>query len=319
MRRAIARDFAALDEGRARVSVTIDARLADDPGPWIVERIGPHDDADRILDLASQVDFTVLIAPETNGVLEGLTRSLRKSGTVLLGSSGLAVALAGNKVALAEWLARRDLDTPPCRVIDPREGLPRDATYPAVLKPCDGAGTIDTYFIEDSRSLPDLARGMSRAVLQPFVTGRPMSASFLIDAAGRGWLIGIGDQNVARKGGRFVYRGGRLPSKRCVDPRPLQKAVESVPGLRGFAGVDFIWDEDCQHATILEINPRPTTSIVGITRLLPPGRLALAWISACVPGSQGETFLPGLADWIDSQMPISFDVSGTVFTEGGQG
>ena len=34
MRRAIAREFAAFDEGRARVVVTLDARLADDPGPW---------------------------------------------------------------------------------------------------------------------------------------------------------------------------------------------------------------------------------------------------------------------------------------------
>src|SRR5438445_1071486 len=39
MRRAIAGDFAALEGGRARVIVTLDARLDDDPGPWTVVRI----------------------------------------------------------------------------------------------------------------------------------------------------------------------------------------------------------------------------------------------------------------------------------------
>ena len=91
------------------------------------------------------------------GVLEGLTRRLESIGARLLGSSPEAVALAGDKAALARQLAARGIDTPPCRIVNPREGLPPDAVYPAVLKPCDGAGSVDTYFVEDHRSLPELA------------------------------------------------------------------------------------------------------------------------------------------------------------------
>ena len=46
---------------------------------------------------------------------------------------------------------------------------------------------------------------------------------------------------------------------------------ESIAGLRGFVGVDFIWDPERRHATLLEINPRPTTSIVGSESALARG------------------------------------------------
>ncbi len=68
---------------------------------------------------------------------------------------------------------------------------------------------------------------------------------------------------MAVREGRFVYQGGTLPA-RCPYALPqLKAALGAVAGLRGFVGVDFIWDTEREHATILEINPRPTTSYVG--------------------------------------------------------
>ena len=119
-------------------------------------------------------------------------------------------------------------------------------------------------------------------------------------ATGRAWLIGIGEQRIVVRDGRFEYRGGRLPSPLRVDEAPLRAAVESIPGLRGFVGVDFIWDEGRRRATMLEINPRPTTSIVGLTSILPPGRLAAAWIGAFDPDCPGADLLAGLADLVRS-------------------
>ena len=76
--------------------------------------------------------------------------------------------MAGDKTALAEHLAAVGIDTPPCSLINPREGLPPDAAYPAVLKPNDGAGSFDTYFVESRESLPLSAREMPLAILQPY-------------------------------------------------------------------------------------------------------------------------------------------------------
>ena len=58
----------------------------------------------------------------------------------------------------------------------------------------------------------------------------------------------------------------------CLEALPqVEPAVAAIEGLRGFVGVDFIWDPERAHATILEINPRPTTSIVALCRLLASG------------------------------------------------
>ncbi len=119
--------------------------------------------------------------------------------------------------------------------------------------------------------------------------------------------------------GRFGYRGGRLPSPLRVDEAPLRAAVESIPGLRGYVGVNFIWDEGRRRTTVLEINPRPTTSIVGLTRILPPGRLASAWIGAFDPDYPGADLLPGLADLVRSHPPVTFDASGAIGAAGGDG
>jgi hypothetical protein len=51
-----------------------------------------------------------------------------------------------------------------------------------------------------------------------------------------------------------------------------------VEGLRGIVGVDFVRDEATGEVTVIEINPRPTTTYVGLMGLLPPGSLAHAWL-----------------------------------------
>ena len=225
--------------------------------------------------------------------------------------------MTGDKQRLSEWLASRGIATPRSRTIIPGAGLPLDLEYPAVLKPVDGAGSVDTFYLCDARSLPVDARRMPLALFQRFVPGEPMSASFLVDRLGRAWLIGIGAQHVIIREGRFQYRGGRLPAA-CdtVEPQ-IRPAVESIAGLRGFVGVDFIWDTRRQHATVLEINPRPTTSCVGLTRLLAPGQLANAWFGAFDSEWGDAELLHSLADLVHGSRPLSFDASGIVSIDTG--
>jgi len=315
MRRAIAAEFAGL-EGRApRVVVTLDSRLPDDPGPWLVVRIAAGEHVDRVRELARAADFTVLVAPETRGILAGLTRDLKQAGARLIGSSAEAVELAGDKARLAALLESLGIDTPPARAITPSLGLPADTEYPAVLKPVDGAGSVDTFYLADARSLPDDARRMPVALVQRFVPGVPMSASFLVGEGPRAWLIGMGFQRMVIRDGRFEYRGGTMPATWRRALPQVRPAVQAVAGLRGFAGVDFIWDAARRHATILEINPRPTTSCVGLCRLLPPGRLARAWLDACEPSAGDVELLDGLSRLVHGQKSVSFDTRGEFVDE----
>jgi tyramine---L-glutamate ligase len=310
MRRSIAADFAALPGNSVRVIVTLDARLPDDPGPWQTEAIAPSEYVDRLRALARAADFTVLIAPETSGILASLTRDLGEAGARLLGSTTEAVELAADKGRLAARLETLSIDTPPTRMIVPRAGLPRDAEYPAVLKPVDGAGSLDTFYVADAWSLPPAALAMPVAVLQPFIPGTPMSASFLVGPDRKAWLIGVGIQRVAVRDGCFNYLGGTVPAP-CPDAVPqLNTAVGAVAGLRGFVGVDFIWNAAKRHAMILEINPRPTTSFVGLGRLMPGGLLARAWLTACEAVAWEPEMMEGLAEFVQAKPILSFQADG---------
>ena len=129
---------------------------------------------------------------------------------------------------------------------------------------------------------------------------------------GTAFLLGTGRQRVAIRDGRFGYQGGRIPVACPEAEGPAREAVESVPGLRGFVGVDFLWEPSRGEAVVLEINPRPTTSYVGLSRLMPPGHLARAWLAACgVPGFPAAG-LAGLAEAIGRQPCIDFDAAGNL-------
>ena len=314
IRRSIAGDFASLPY--VRVVMTLDEGQPDEPGPWTVVRLGPGEEPDRFARLAARADFTAPIAPESGGVLAERARAIEAAGGRSLGSSPSAIELSGHKLRLGAHLASRGIATPPCRSVVPSRGLPDEFPYPAVLKPIDGAGSLETYFVPDAGGLPDAARTSAEALLQPFVPGVPMSASCLVGADGRARPIGTGRQRIEVRDGRFTYRGGVLPvAGRCADPS-ARRAVESVPGLRGFVGVDFLFDEASGRVTVLEINPRPTTSYVALSWHLTPGVLARAWLDlvARVPGEEEEG--PDLADLVHSRVPTRFSADGTIETGG---
>ncbi len=127
-------------------------------------------------------------------------------------------------------------------------------------------------------------------------------------------LIGVGRQSVVVQDGRLEYRGGTLPAHGVGSVPAVRRAVECVPGLRGFVGVDFLRDEASEEVTVLEINPRPTTSIVGLVRLLPAGRLARAWIDAVHGFAGGDS--ADLAAVVHRQNPLTFLADGTIRQDG---
>jgi predicted ATP-grasp superfamily ATP-dependent carboligase len=140
-----------------------------------------------------------------------------------------------------------------------------------------------------------------------------MSASFLVSDRSAE-LIGIGRQRMEVIDGRFAYLGGTIPAPRAGEERTLCRAVASVPGLRGFVGVDFIKERPSGKVIVLEINPRPTTSYVGLARLLPAGTLASAWIETLEGSRNGES--DALARVVHACDGFTFEADGTILRVG---
>jgi tyramine---L-glutamate ligase len=289
MRQAVVADLRTI-EGIEPV-VTLDPRFASDTGPWdsVVVVAGREDFT--LSRLARQCDFTLLIAPETAGTLAMLTELVEEAGGRTLGSSPEAIALAADKHRLGAYLLKKGVPTLPVEWYDRSGATAPSFGYPAVVKPVDGAGSLDTFLLAGPDDHPQPTTWAGDLVIQPFCTGTAMSASYLVGSDEQARLLAVGWQHVEVREGRFVYLGGQLPGPTPLGLGAPLQAVQAVRGLRGFVGVDFLQRGDGQPV-VIEINPRPTTSYIGLRRLYPPGALLEAWIDAVQDGTHARWPLP---------------------------
>jgi predicted ATP-grasp superfamily ATP-dependent carboligase len=260
-------------EGRAMLAAVL-ADLGRVPGVQPVTlRAGACTGEEAVVfrERARACAFSLLIAPEQDGLLWRRCRWVEEAGGRLLGPDSDAVALTGDKVALARHLEAAGVPTPVC--------VPTtctDVPFPVVCKPRDGVGSQATFLVRDRR---ELAACLSRArdegwqgelVLQPFVPGSPVSVAFLL-GPGQEVALAPAAQHLSADG-RFHYLGGRVPLPAAAAARAVRlarQAVRAVPGLHGYVGVDLVLggDEDGWDDRVIEINPRLTTSYVGLRAL----------------------------------------------------
>jgi predicted ATP-grasp superfamily ATP-dependent carboligase len=304
MLRAIVEDLARTDG--CEVATTLDARLAGRAlAAHQIELIERQGTEQQTLErLASACQWSLIIAPESNAILEERTRWVERSGGRLLGSSSRAIRIASDKLACGELLRAAGVPTVPSEVVDPASLLDRRncIAYPIVLKPRDGAGSQATVLV---REFGELQRALNvvqqeapdaEILLQPYVSGIAASISFLVGPLGLVPLLS--GAQVLSADGRFRYLGGELPLAPDLARRAEllgRRAVTAVAGLQGFVGVDMvlapalggvgtryrsandvniagsITERDTRPClewdVVMEINPRLTTSYVGLREL----------------------------------------------------
>lgn len=278
------------------------------PGCTIHEITSAAEEQHTLLRLAAEADWTLLIAPEFQGHLLTRCRAVEAAGGRLLGPSSSCVALATDKHALCEHLARHDINVPRGLALDPGEPLPSDFPYPAVLKPRDGAGSLGVERV-DSWSVARLS-GPSPARLEAFCPGQPTSVAVLCGPSHSVTLPPC-FQSLGGESG-FSYLGGSLPIPDDLAARAANlagRAVASLPRPLGYLGVDLVLGDEKFGAgdVVIEINPRLTTSYIGL-RALFAGNLAAAMLAIASGQSPGLCWKPG---------PIAFEASGKTWSGGG--
>ena len=207
---------------------------------------------------ARRADWSLVIAPEFDRILETRCRWVLEEGGLLLGPSPDAVRLCADKLALFQWWTERGVRTPATREWD----RPVHFDEKVALKPRFGAGGRDTSFGYDF--VPPANMPM---LVQPFIEGRAASVAFLIGEAGR-FPLRAASQHFAA-GLQCAYLGGRTPLPPPLEERAqgnASEAIKGIPDLFGYIGVDVILGEDGRDWAI-EINPRLTTSYIGLRQL----------------------------------------------------
>jgi predicted ATP-grasp superfamily ATP-dependent carboligase len=289
---AVVEDFATIDG--CEVVTTLDERFADRPiATANARRIRASSrsaghcielERELISELASTSDWSLIIAPETEGALFRRVSWVEQAGGRLLSPSSSAVAATTDKLECSRVLQRAGIPTIPGELFGLGEADSRAAglQFPLVLKPRDGAGSQATFLINDPRQLLSAVAGArcempgSAFMLQQYVRGTPASVSVLIGENCRMALLPC--EQWLSEDRRLRYCGGRVP----LDPAQAMRArslatdaVAAMPGLRGYVGVDIVLStaasgRDCEHSDpdlVVEINPRLTTSYVGLRRL----------------------------------------------------
>lgn len=295
MLRAVVGDFCQLAD--TTVHVLKDSRLGslDFPNCQVHELACQQAERSELARLAGQCDWTLLIAPEFDGLLLERCELVSRTGRLLSPSPEL-VALASDKQLAAEHLAAAGVPMPRGIALQPGLPLPEDFPYPAVLKPRDGAGSQDVRLVHSSLDAPD-AKAASR--LESFCPGMAASVSFLCGPGRQVPLIPCRQR--LTDDGNFTYLGGSLPLAPELAQRATAlatRAVATLPAPLGYLGVDLVLghDPNGEQDVVIEVNPRLTTSYVGL-RALAETNLAAAMLDVAQAREVRLCFRPGLVQF----------------------
>ena len=260
MRDAVVADFRAIPNVTVRV-LELGPRSSDEQSAFLRE--------------VQSSTWTLVIAPELNGELQRRCDWVREAGGQLLGCDRRSMAITSDKLALAQRWTDADVPTP--RTTSFSDGLQTPLRFPIVCKPIHGAGSTATFRFDDRTQLihfrdNNLLEGFNESslLLQDFVPGRAVSVAFLV---GSGLAIPLlPTVQILSQDGRFRYHGGEMPIPTNLAERAVQlatRAIDAVEGLVGYVGVDLVLGEAAGGSEdfAIEINPRLTTSYVGLRQL----------------------------------------------------
>jgi len=239
------------------VTIMLDWRLSNSIEVNSVIIRPEHDVTEEFVRLVKQSDVVWPIAPEFDAILQKLCQTVESLGKVLLTSPATAVAIAGNKFKTYELLNRHHITSVPTRMFD-------DAYSPGewMIKPIDGVGCSDSRVITNRLDFEQMVTSEGQYVIQPHLQGAKTSLSCLFKQ-GRGWLVCANLQRFEFADQQYHLTGIVVNHYRDLSAyqQLIDEIAAALPELWGYAGIDLIEND---RTWVLEINPRLTTSFVGI-------------------------------------------------------
>ncbi len=240
-------------------------------------------------------DAIIIIAPETGHVLADLQQQALDHGKTILGCQPSAISITTNKLRCEQQLNNHNIASPKSYLASqwPQQNFEYPDGY--IVKPVDGAGCIDTLIFDTAIELKyylsqQHSEALQHTIVQPYIQGVPASLSLLISDDGI-LVLAINSQKINRKSNTLIFTGCVVNGihetlfSLAQATQLAQQIHQSIPGLWGFVGVDIILSNNT--ATVIDINPRLTTSYVGLQQSLSVNPMELLF-------SMNEGILPTL-------------------------
>jgi predicted ATP-grasp superfamily ATP-dependent carboligase len=259
------------DSLRREGAAMLDAVVADFQRLPNVGVVTMRSDSEDFRELAARSDWTLVIAPEFDELLERLAQTVLAAGVRPLGPLPGAISLTADKLRLAKHWHRTGVSHPPTVSLETK--LPVDVPLPWIIKPQHGAGSQGILIALRPSDLERWdknhrhAFATSEFIVQHYVAnGTPVSVSLLV---GPSQTIPLSPCTQRLDGRSLSYQGGSLPLPSPLAERATKlalQAVAGIDGLQGYVGVDLVLGDDGVDYAI-EINPRLTTSYIGLRQL----------------------------------------------------
>jgi len=237
-----------------------------------------HNSHEEFVRLALLCDAVWPIAPEFDGILQSLCQAVESLGKKLLTSPASAVAVTGNKFKTYRHLKQHHITTVPTRLFAAEMWASQDEAQQLeeelagkveewLVKPVDGVGCTDSYILKNTDDFEQMRSRKGDYVIQPHIQGKKSSLSCLFKD-GRGWLLCANFQHFDIINQQ--YQLSKIIVNDDTDVSGYEHLVDAIahalPDLWGYVGIDLIATPE--QLFVLEINPRLTTSFVGINAAL---------------------------------------------------
>ncbi len=258
-----------------------------------------------IVSASATADKVMLIAPEPDGILESILRSIPSeslngrgdSSTERLRTKLVSPQLDFVKIAADKWETFQVLKQANCPVVPHFElDHPFDRhQFPLVVKPRLGCGSEGISVVSEIDKWTAKRKQFSTKtfdsptnlgndywIATEFKQGQHISIAALCGGHHFQWLPAcLQSLKIDQSNDHTIeYLGGTITQNYPINRRAqtlAQKALLAMPPTVGYVGLDLILGTDGKDY-VVEINPRLTTSIVGIRKACPRENIAIQMI-----------------------------------------
>lgn len=220
------------------------------------------------IEAAKECDAALIVAPERNGVLAKAVAMLRAGGVDVIAGSGDFLRVASDKLLTAKTLTAAGVAHPMYMALSDKRFAPQlKKCERFVVKPRDGCGThaIRTFDSFDEAR----AELEGNLILQAWMPGEAISIALVASPTQVTFLPAVSQNLDAHT---CEYAGGQGPLNDDAQRRAAALASRAIaampPTVRGFVGLDLLLGSRPSEDCVIEINPRLTTSYVGLRRMI---------------------------------------------------
>lgn len=213
----------------------------------------------------------LIIAPESDGVLqEVLIETRQHRPFVTINCFDRALQIGCDKWELAKFCQEAEIRHIPTALW---MGQGVECSYPAIIKPRDGAGCEGVIVVHADSVASDIMTDGS-LIVQPLFRGVSLSSAACFSSTGECLLtLPLGAQHI-NIADTVEYQGGTIPWRNEFSTEANRQANEiwaslerQLVGLWGYVSIDWIWEAEAKTLQLVELNPRLTTSYVGYRQL----------------------------------------------------